>query len=153
MKTRVPHTYVLLIGLVILAALATWIIPAGSFDRVVEQGREVVDPRSFHPVEARPAGLSALFLAFPRGLVEIAEIVFYIFIIGGAFGVLDKTGVIHLAVGKLSMEADKIAENVKVLLDEIVRKKPADAKGDFIQSVFIAGTMTPGVKIIMAQTK
>jgi large subunit ribosomal protein L1 len=66
---------------------------------------------------------------------------------------VDKTGVIHLAVGKVSMEADKIAENVKVLLDEIVRKKPADAKGDFIQSVFIAGTMTPGVKIIMAQTK
>jgi uncharacterized ion transporter superfamily protein YfcC len=101
MKTRVPHTYVLLIGLVILAALATWIIPAGSFDRVVERGREVVDPRSFHPVEARPAGLSALFLAFPRGLLEIAEIVFYIFIIGGAFGVLDKTGVIQAGIHSL----------------------------------------------------
>jgi large subunit ribosomal protein L1 len=66
---------------------------------------------------------------------------------------VDKTGVIHMAVGKVSMEADKIAENVKVLLDDIVRKKPADAKGDFIQSVYVAGTMTPGVKILMSESK
>jgi large subunit ribosomal protein L1 len=66
---------------------------------------------------------------------------------------VDKTGVIHLAVGKLSMDAERIAENVQTLLDEIVRKKPADAKGDFIQSVFIAGTMTPGVKVGMGAEK
>jgi len=101
MKLRVPHTYVLLIGLIALAAASTWIIPAGSYDRVVEQGREVVDPLSYHPVEARPAGIGALFLAFPRGLLEIAEIVFYIFIIGGAFGVLNRTGVIQSGVRAL----------------------------------------------------
>jgi len=101
MKLRVPHTYVLLIGLIALAAASTWIIPAGSYDRVVEQGREVVDPLSYHPVEARPAGVGALFLAFPRGLLEIAEIVFYIFIIGGAFGVLNRTGVIQSGVRSL----------------------------------------------------
>lgn len=62
---------------------------------------------------------------------------------------VDKTGVIHIAVGKVSMEAPKIAENVRVLLDEILRKKPADAKGDFMQSVYLAGTMTPGVRVGM----
>jgi uncharacterized ion transporter superfamily protein YfcC len=46
MKSRVPHTYVLLIGLLALAAVTTWIIPAGSYTRVVEQGREVVDSGS-----------------------------------------------------------------------------------------------------------
>jgi len=101
MKLRVPHTYVLLIGLIALAAASTWIIPAGSYDRVVERGREVVDPLSFHRVEASPAGLGALVLAFPRGLLEIAEIVFYIFIIGGAFGVLNRTGVIQAGVSAL----------------------------------------------------
>lgn len=98
MKLRVPHTYVLLAGLMALAAASTWIIPAGSYDRVVERGREVVDPLSYHRVEAEPAGIGSLFLAFPRGLVEIAEIVFYIFIIGGAFGVLARTGVIQSGV-------------------------------------------------------
>jgi len=98
MKLRVPHTYVLLIGLIALASVVTWIIPAGSYDRVIERGREIVDPLSFHAVEARPAGVGALFLAFPRGLLEIAGIVFYIFIIGGAFGVLNRTGVIQAGV-------------------------------------------------------
>ena len=98
MKLRVPHTYVLLVGLIALAALSTWIIPAGSYDRVVDNGREIVDPLSYHAVEARPAGFGAFFLAFPRGLLEIAEIVFYIFIIGGAFGVLNRTGVIQSGV-------------------------------------------------------
>jgi uncharacterized ion transporter superfamily protein YfcC len=101
MRLRVPHTYVLLIGLIALAAASTWIIPAGSYDRVVERGREVVDPQSYHSVEARPAGIGALFLAFPRGLLEIAGIAFYIFIIGGAFGVLNRTGVIQAGVRAL----------------------------------------------------
>jgi uncharacterized ion transporter superfamily protein YfcC len=100
MKARIPHTYVLLIGLLVLAAASTWLIPAGRYDRVIERGRELVDPLSYHAVEARPAGLGALFLAFPRGLLEISGIVFYIFIIG-ACGVLNKTGVIQSGVRSL----------------------------------------------------
>jgi large subunit ribosomal protein L1 len=57
----------------------------------------------------------------------------------------DKTGVVHLAVGKVSMENDKVAENVRVVISEIKRKKPADAKGEFIQTVSVASTMGPGV--------
>ncbi len=58
---------------------------------------------------------------------------------------VDKTGVIHLPIGKVSMEAAKIAENVHAVMTEIKRKKPADAKGDFIQSVSISSSMGPGV--------
>lgn len=57
----------------------------------------------------------------------------------------DKTGVIHIPVGKLSMDASKIAENAHAVMTEIKRKKPADAKGDFIQSVSLSSTMGPGV--------
>ena len=59
----------------------------------------------------------------------------------------DKTNIIHLAIGKMSMEADKIAENLTTLLDEINRKRPADAKGDFVASVFLAPTMGPSVRV------
>ncbi|MDR1072753.1 MAG: 50S ribosomal protein L1 [Treponema sp.] len=57
----------------------------------------------------------------------------------------DKTGVVHLAVGKVSMDSDKLAENAKIVVAEIKRKKPADAKGDFILSLSVAATMGPGV--------
>ena len=57
----------------------------------------------------------------------------------------DKTGVMHLAVGKISMEPEKVAENVRAVMMEVKRKRPVDAKGEFIQSVSVASTMGPGV--------
>jgi uncharacterized ion transporter superfamily protein YfcC len=98
MKLSVPHTYVLLGGLIVLAALCTWVVPGGRYDRVQQQGRELIDPASFRSVPAEPAGVSDLFLAFPRGLGEVADIVFYILIIGGAFGVLNATGAIAAGI-------------------------------------------------------
>ena len=57
----------------------------------------------------------------------------------------DKTGVVHIAVGKVSMDTDKIVENVKALISEIIRKKPSDAKSGFVQSVSVSSTMGPAV--------
>ena len=61
----------------------------------------------------------------------------------------DKTGVVHLAVGKVSMEAEKIAENIEAVVTEIKRKRPPDAKGDFIRTVSVSSTMGPGVWVAM----
>jgi large subunit ribosomal protein L1 len=57
----------------------------------------------------------------------------------------DKTGVLHLAVGKVSMEPEQVAENVRAVMTEVRRKRPVDVKGEFIQSVSVASTMGPGV--------
>ena len=59
----------------------------------------------------------------------------------------DKTGVVHLAVGKVSMDADKITENARIVLAEVLRKKPSDAKGDFLKSIALSSTMGPGVMV------
>lgn len=61
----------------------------------------------------------------------------------------DKTGVVHLAVGKVSMEPAKVAENVEAVMTEIKRKRPVDVKGEFIQTVSVASTMGPGVWVAM----
>jgi len=61
----------------------------------------------------------------------------------------DKTGVVHLAVGKVSMEGEKIAENVRAVISEVKRKRPIDVKGDFIRTVSVASTMGPGVWVAM----
>ncbi|MFI3256885.1 MAG: 50S ribosomal protein L1 [Spirochaetales bacterium] len=57
----------------------------------------------------------------------------------------DKTGVVHMAVGKASMTPAQIAENIGVLMAEIERKKPADAKSGYVQSISVNSTMGPGV--------
>ena len=57
----------------------------------------------------------------------------------------DKGGVVHLPVGKVSMPSEKIVENIEALLAETMRKKPADAKSDYVRSVSVSSTMGPGV--------
>ncbi len=60
---------------------------------------------------------------------------------------VDKTGVIHVPVGKVSFDADKIIENAKSLIDAVIRAKPATAKGKYVKKVNIATTMGPGILV------
>jgi large subunit ribosomal protein L1 len=60
---------------------------------------------------------------------------------------VDKAGVVHCRVGRVSFTAEKIVENGKALLTDLLAKKPASAKGVYIRSVGISSTMGPGVKI------
>ncbi|MDC7241581.1 MAG: 50S ribosomal protein L1 [Spirochaetales bacterium] len=63
----------------------------------------------------------------------------------------DKTGVVHLAVGKVSMDAAKIAENFEVFINDLKKKRPADVKGDFVKSIALSSTMGPGVKVVVKE--
>lgn len=60
---------------------------------------------------------------------------------------VDKTGIIHASVGKVSFNSDKLSENAKELLQTIVKLKPSSAKGTYIKSVFVSSTMSPGVQV------
>lgn len=57
----------------------------------------------------------------------------------------DKAGIVHIAVGKVSMDADKVIANISTLLSEVSKKKPAGSAAGFIQSVSISSSMGPGV--------
>ncbi|QEN05149.1 50S ribosomal protein L1 [Thiospirochaeta perfilievii] len=59
----------------------------------------------------------------------------------------DKTGVVSIAIGKVSMDAEKIQENLNAFTAELKRKRPVDLKGDFVKSLSLASTMGPGVKV------
>jgi len=58
---------------------------------------------------------------------------------------VDKTGVIHVGIGKVSFEPDRLRENAQVLLDAVVKAKPSTAKGKYVKKVNLASTMSPGV--------
>lgn len=103
-KIGVPHTYFLLFIIVVLCAAATWIVPAGTFDRVKHQatGRTVIDPDSFHSVEQTPVGAWGMLKAFQTGMEKSSAIIFFIFIIGGAFTILQDTGAIDAGITRLA---------------------------------------------------
>jgi large subunit ribosomal protein L1 len=60
---------------------------------------------------------------------------------------VDKTGIIHASIGKVSFEPQKIVENAREFISIVNKLKPAAAKGTYIRSVFISSTMSPGVKV------
>jgi len=60
---------------------------------------------------------------------------------------VDKTGIIHAAIGKASFDADKIAENANELIQTVIKLKPAAVKGAYIKSIFLSSTMSPSVAI------
>ncbi|WP_088342201.1 50S ribosomal protein L1 [Robiginitalea sediminis] len=60
---------------------------------------------------------------------------------------VDKTGIVHAAIGKVSFPADKIAGNAKELIDTLVKMKPAAAKGVYMKSIYMSSTMSPSVQL------
>jgi large subunit ribosomal protein L1 len=59
----------------------------------------------------------------------------------------DKTGVVHFAIGKVSMDAAQMQSNAMLVLSDIIKKKPSDTKGDFLKTIALSSTMGPGVKV------
>lgn len=59
----------------------------------------------------------------------------------------DKLGIVHSPIGKVSFEAEQLTQNLKTLMDALVRAKPATAKGSYIKSVYVTNTMGPAVRI------
>ena len=60
---------------------------------------------------------------------------------------VDKYGIIHTSIGKVSFTAEKIAENVREFVNTIIKLKPSSAKGTYIKSIYLSSTMSPGVKL------
>ena len=60
---------------------------------------------------------------------------------------VDKTAIIHCPVGKASFDADKLGENLRVLMEAVIKAKPAAAKGTYIRSAVLSSTMGPGIKL------
>ncbi|MGK7393045.1 MAG: YfcC family protein [Candidatus Cyclobacteriaceae bacterium M3_2C_046] len=100
---KVPHTLVLLFAMMVLALIATYILPQGSYQtRTNQQGREMVVPGSYSTSED-PAYLDPwyVFLSVPKAFAEAQDIIFFVFIIGGALAVIRATGTIDAVLGKV----------------------------------------------------
>jgi uncharacterized ion transporter superfamily protein YfcC len=103
MKFSFPNPMVILLGFLILAALATFLVPSGSFERVLDEetGREIVVPGSFQLTEDRDITLFDTLLSIPEGIILGSDIIVLILLIGGAFYVVEKTGALQIGIEAL----------------------------------------------------
>jgi uncharacterized ion transporter superfamily protein YfcC len=102
MKIRLPNTFVLLFAILALIALATWLVPGGKYDTHLVNGKQLVDPATFHFVDSKPQGLAALMMAPIKGFAEAALIIGFVLITGGAFAVLHKTEAIDAMIKSIA---------------------------------------------------
>lgn len=103
MKLSFPHPIIILLGFILIAGIATYLIPSGSFDRVLDEetGREIVIPGSFHVIEDKDATVYEIFLSIPEGIIAGADILVLILLIGGSFYVIEKTGALQVGIEAL----------------------------------------------------
>jgi uncharacterized ion transporter superfamily protein YfcC len=121
-RLKVPHVFVLLTGVILVCSLLTYVVPSGRYDRetrIVEgRQRTLLVPGTFQLVpkhfslrgillgeevagHATPVSLHGFLTAVPRGMEAAADIIFFIFMVGGVFGILQRTGVIAAALQRL----------------------------------------------------
>ena len=101
LKLTIPHNLVIVFSIIIIAAIMTWIIPGGKFDRqTVEVNgieRSVVVNGSFHYVESQPQTWQ-IFSAFYKGFINMSHIIVFILMIGGAFWIMNETKAIDVGI-------------------------------------------------------
>lgn len=120
MIKKLPDTLIIIFSILIIFTILTWIIPAGEYDRVVENGREVIDPDSFQYVAAEPQGFFDLLQAPIAGFQSAAQIIAFILLVGGAFSILNRTGSIDAALQFVVRYSYKYPKSKKWILPVII---------------------------------
>src|SRR5690625_3987081 len=99
---RLPDAYIILFVFLVLAAVATYVIPAGEFEtEESSEGIDVIVPDTYSIIDSNPAGFLDIFSAIVDGLISTSNLIFLVLIIGGVFAVIEKTGAIDALVTKI----------------------------------------------------
>ncbi len=99
---RMPHTLVIVGSLIVFVLILAWVVPSGTYQTVEKAGRTVTVPGTYQQVEKVWLGPQWLVLAPIKGFKDGALIISFLLLIGGAFGVIQATGVIEFAIRRLT---------------------------------------------------
>lgn len=94
------NTLVMIFAIVVVIAILTWFVPGGEYKREVKDNKTLVVPGSFEYVESEPQGLGAVVQAPIKGFISASEIIVFLFVIGGAFMIIQRTGAITSSLQK-----------------------------------------------------
>lgn len=99
-QMKAPHVFVLVLIMIVCATLLTYVLPAGSYNRYVDEstGTTLVESGSYQRIEQTPVSLFAMLESIPKGLVDAASVVTIVLMYGGAFGIINSTKVIECGI-------------------------------------------------------
>lgn len=106
-KLKAPNTFLIIFSLIVLAAVSTWVIPSGEFDTAEKNGREVVVSGSYHEVDPNPQDVFDVLTAPIDGFVDAALIIGFVLIVGGAFGIFQRTEAVDSGIKAIAKAHSK----------------------------------------------
>jgi uncharacterized ion transporter superfamily protein YfcC len=113
---RIPHAIAMLFSIIILVSLLTYVLPAGTFERVIIDGRSTVVPNSYKVIASTPVNLLEMFKAIPLGFKAGVEIIFIVIAGGIMFGFMEKSKAIENAVGTLIKKLGLQRKNLIIVI-------------------------------------
>lgn len=115
---EMPHIFLILFIIIIVATILTWIIPAGQYTRVMDNalGREVIDPNSFKFIRNTPVGPFEMFVCIEEGLINAANICFLIFTAFASLQVIQRTGAIDAFIASMLRKTQKHPASANIII-------------------------------------
>ncbi|MFJ7935558.1 YfcC family protein [Sporosarcina sp. NPDC096371] len=105
-RFSMPDAFIIIFGIIVLSAIATYLVPSGSFERKEIDGRQVVIDGTYAPTEANPASVLDIFVAIHRGMVDSADLIFMVLIVGGVVAIFEHTGAINTGINAMIQKAN-----------------------------------------------
>ncbi|MCF8364235.1 MAG: TIGR00366 family protein [Bacteroidales bacterium] len=122
--SKIPDTFSILLFIMGLFILLTWIIPAGVYDResttIGGITKEILVPGSYREVDSNPQGIGAFLMAPIKGFIGASQIIGFCLIVGGAFGVFNRTGAINAGLSRVLIKSRKNPRNKKLIVPAIM---------------------------------
>jgi len=148
---KVPHTLTLLFGMMIVALIATWIVPQGFFETYVnDAGRNVVVPNTFELTGERQFLTPwDLLTAVPRAFAAAQDIIFFVFIVGGVLAIARKTGTVDALIGNLLNKHRDTPEKLifMVIFFFALASSAIGTAGEYIPFVLILVALCKAMKL------
>lgn len=121
MTTRkFPDTLLILTAILLLFVILTHILPAGEFMRTEINGRAVVVPGSYERVAATPQGIADFFTAPIKGFISAAQIIAFVFLVGGAFSLLNRTGAVDAGLQQVVRASKRNPQHRKAVIPVVM---------------------------------
>lgn len=117
-KRALPHIFVILLCMIVIATICTWIFLAGTYDRVLNEAtkRQVIDPNSFQYVESKPVGFFEMFVSIEEGLIQAANISFLIFCAFSCLYAIQESGAIDAFIAALIRRTKKSPASANIII-------------------------------------
>ena len=119
MKLKLPDSYIIIFYIIVICGVASYIIPSGIFDRQLDAitGITYVVPNSYHLIKQTPVTVIEIFKAIPLGMLAAEDIIIFVLIAGGSFGIIEATGVVNGLIGSITK---KINRKEKIIIPVVM---------------------------------